>query len=1132
MRASLKGKKNLGVIKGVSLALFFCLCAGLLPLGRMAGLAFAAAPTLGTISPSSGSTAPDVAKTFTTTYSDTDGWANLKEAYLLVSTATTALTNSVYLYYDQNTNLLYLRDDANTAWLGGFAPASTNVIENSQVKLNCASTTASGSTNTLTIAWNITFKLAYSGKAYNTYLYIKDDTAGKAGWTKKGTQTVNSTPTLGTIAPASGTGAVETPQTFTATYSDADGWQNIQYVYFLLSTSTSATTNTLYAYYNQNTNLLYLRDDANTVWLGGFTPGSSNVIENSYAKLNCQTTSVSGSGVTMTVNWSVVIKAPLTGTKNTYLYVRDDLNTYVNLTQKGTWIIPNNTPATGTVTPASGTSPVGQPVSFTTTSSDADTWLNIQYVYFLVNTSTSGTNCFYAYYNQNTNKLYLRNDANSSWLGGFAPGSANIIENTYAKLDCAATTISGSGNTLTVNWKVTFKSGFLGAKNMYLYVRDDANAYKNWTQAGTWNIQQGDTTPPTGTIKINNDSPYTKSTTVALTLSAEDNPGGSGLSQMQFSNDGSTWSTPEAYATSKTWTLDSIEGTKSVYVKYKDVAGNWSAGFSDEIILDVTPPVISINPVPSPTNQNVILSYIVTDNFTPQNEIVITGDNSPYTTEGEHNVTITCQDKAGNSSSQSLSFTIDKTGPVVVITSPQDGTVVEESSIELQGTVDGVAFSEVRTLEEGENTLTKTATDSSGNTASASVTVYLYLGELIGPQGGEVLSADGKVKVVIPAGALSAPQQIKILTLKKDALEGAAPGGTSLLSIVECKPYGLVFNQPVSIIYTLYQAEIPGTPVELGLYDAIQKKILSTGQTSTVPADGYTLTFSIVHFSTYAALKSLTPQSIPIGPGVKIPLPDLLTGSFSHGIPLSVPPGRKGMQPALALSYRSSSSNSWVGLGFSLNPGYIVRSTRLGPPTYNDTQDTFYFITDAGTTELVNLVDNLYQAKVESSFTKFFKEADDSWRVVGKDGSILRFGQTSDSKETSTSGTFSWHITKVTDTNGNYIAYYYIKDQGKTYLSRIDYTGSETGVSPANSVEFTLETRDDVGSSYISTSKIATSRRLKEIQVKQNSGLVWRYVLEYNYSPDTNRSLLKAVTQYGSDGKSLPAQSLKYQAAK
>jgi len=469
--------------------------------------------------------------------------------------------------------------------------------------------------------------------------------------------------------------------------------------------------------------------------------------------------------------------------------------------------------------------------------------------------------------------------------------------------------------------------------------------------------------------------------------------------------------------------------------------------------------------------------------------------------------------------------------PVIVITSPTNGQVFEDNPIQLTGTVDGIAFSESRTLSEGQNTLTKTVADSSGKAISASVTVYLYSGQLIGAEGGEVYSPDGKVKVVIPPGALTQPTRVRILNIDDNALQSATPGNKSLLSAVECKPYGLVFSKPVAIIYTLNHAEVPGTPVELGFYDSVQKKIISTGQTSTVPTDGYTLSFSIMHFSTYAALKSLTPQSAPIGSGVKIPLPDMFTGTFSHTIPLSVPAGRKGIQPALGLAYRSSNPNSWVGMGFSLNPGYIVRSTRLGPPTYTD-NDTFYFITDAGTTELVHLIDNLYQAKIESGFTKFFKESTDSWKVVGKDGSILKLGQEAAAKETSTQGTFSWYLTKAQDTNGNYIDYHYTQDQGKAYLSRIDYTGNETGVSPTNSVEFFLESRNDIPSSYISGSRAATAKRLKEIVVKVNYDLAWRYVLEYAYSADTNRSLLKSVKQSGSDAKSLPVQTFSYQKAK
>lgn len=397
--------------------------------------AYAALPAVGAISPSSGTVAPDIVKTFICTYSDADGWTNLKETKFLINPNSTALTNSAYLYYDQNANLLYLRDDTNTVWLGGYAPGASSTIENSQVKLNCASTTISGSSTTLTVNWDIAFKPVYSGKTYNTYLYVKDDTNGAAGWTKKGTYTVNRPPQVGSITPVNGTSNSNEQVTFSATYSDSDGWQNIKYVYLLF------------------------------------------------------------------------------------------------------------------------------------------------------NTSTAGVNCFYGYYNQNTNKLYLKNDANTSWLGGFTPGSNNVIENSYAKLDCAKTSISGANNLLTVNWSVVFKPAFPGTKNIYLYVRDDVNAYNAWTKAGTWSIQS-DTVAPTGAIKINNDNQYTNSAQVTLNLSAQDNSGGSGLSQMQFSNDGATWSAPEAYAVTKSWTLTSGNGLKTVYAKFKDAAENWSAPVSDSIFFD------------------------------------------------------------------------------------------------------------------------------------------------------------------------------------------------------------------------------------------------------------------------------------------------------------------------------------------------------------------------------------------------------------------------------------------------------------------------------------------------------------------------------------------------------------------
>jgi hypothetical protein len=95
-----------------------------------------------------------------------------------------------------------------------------------------------------------------------------------------------------------------------------------------------------------------------------------------------------------------------------------------------------------------------------------------------------------------------------------------------------------------------------------------------------------DTAAPTGTITIQGGAAYTKTTAVTLNLSATD--GGSGLSKMQFSNDNVTWSALENFAATKAWTLTSGDGTKTVYARFTDEAGNVSGVVRDSIILAST----------------------------------------------------------------------------------------------------------------------------------------------------------------------------------------------------------------------------------------------------------------------------------------------------------------------------------------------------------------------------------------------------------------------------------------------------------------------------------------------------------------------------------------------------------------
>ena len=61
--------------------------------------------------------------------------------------------------------------------------------------------------------------------------------------------------------------------------------------------------------------------------------------------------------------------------------------------------------------------------------------------------------------------------------------------------------------------------------------------------------------------------------------------GGSGVSQMRISNtqSGLSSATWEAYSTTKAWSLSFGQGIKTVYVQYRDGAGNRSAVVTDTI---------------------------------------------------------------------------------------------------------------------------------------------------------------------------------------------------------------------------------------------------------------------------------------------------------------------------------------------------------------------------------------------------------------------------------------------------------------------------------------------------------------------------------------------------------------------
>jgi hypothetical protein len=65
-------------------------------------------------------------------------------------------------------------------------------------------------------------------------------------------------------------------------------------------------------------------------------------------------------------------------------------------------------------------------------------------------------------------------------------GTPGALSNSQCTVDIGASSISTSGNTLTLTLALTFKQVFTGAKNIYMGVFNNGNVFSGWQAEGTW----------------------------------------------------------------------------------------------------------------------------------------------------------------------------------------------------------------------------------------------------------------------------------------------------------------------------------------------------------------------------------------------------------------------------------------------------------------------------------------------------------------------------------------------------------------------------------------------------------------------------------------------------------------------
>src|SRR3989339_243501 len=193
-------------------------------------------------------------------------------------------------------------------------------------------------------------------------------------------------------------------------------------------------------------------------------------------------------------------------------------------------------------------------------------------------------------------------------LGGNASDSGSGLETTMSWTSDNQNNPAGTGSITSLGgWTASgIELNSVGTTTITITVKDKAGNKASDTILVTYASSSDTSAPSSTSISINGGSSYTKSTSVTLSLSAADSVGVTGYylstsSTKPTASALSGWtsvSSTTSYRANVSYSLSTGDGSKTVYVFYKDAAGNVSSGVNDSITLDTTAPTVSIS---SPT---------------------------------------------------------------------------------------------------------------------------------------------------------------------------------------------------------------------------------------------------------------------------------------------------------------------------------------------------------------------------------------------------------------------------------------------------------------------------------------------------------------------------------------------------
>jgi len=241
-----------------------------------------------------------------------------------------------------------------------------------------------------------------------------------------------------------------------------------------------------------------------------------------------------------------------------------------------TWTVPqpapSGPPTVGSITPASGQ---GVAQSFTLVVSDPLGASDLATVQLLFGSSTAPGNACSVTYIAQKNQFALLNDVGTGYAGTLAPGQATTVANSQCTLSGSGSSVTLSGNTLTMIANLQFSTSFasLGSsatKNVYADPVNTAGQgpAAGYVQVGTWTVPRTIVTGPVVPVSLAPASGQGMSQ--AFSLVASDIAGASDLASVHLIVSGPAVLTNACWITysAQNQAIGLVNDTGTAYVGY------------------------------------------------------------------------------------------------------------------------------------------------------------------------------------------------------------------------------------------------------------------------------------------------------------------------------------------------------------------------------------------------------------------------------------------------------------------------------------------------------------------------------------------------------------------------------------